>query len=278
MATIPIYQVDAFTDAVFGGNPAAVCFLDAWLDDQVMQNIAAENNLAETAFVAPSSDEIAHYALRWFTPTQEVDLCGHATLAAASILLSMRDPSRSMVMFATLSGNLTVHRADGGYEMDLPSRPPKVEPMPGGLAQAIGARPEEFLQASNKKGMYLAIIDSADHVRSVDPDMDFIKSLPGDGLIISAPGRGAGDRTERGTDDCDFVSRYFAPSAGIPEDPVTGSAHSVLVPYWAERLGKLTLSARQVSRRGGSLACRLQGDRVILGGNAILYLEGTITV
>ena len=177
------------------------------------------------------------------------------------------DPSRSRVTFSTLSGNLTVRRADTDYEMDLPSRSPVVVPQPDGLAQAIGSRPEEFLQASNENGMNLAILAAADQVRTADPDLDFIKGLSGDGLIISAPG-----------DNCDFVSRYFAPNAGIPEDPVTGSAHCVLVPYWAERLGKLTLSARQVSRRGGALACRLDGARVILGGNAILYLEGTITI
>jgi len=266
MTTIPIYQVDSFTDAVFGGNLAAVGFLDAWLDDHVMRGIAAENNPAETAFVTPSSDEASHYALRWFIPTQEVGLCGYATPGGdLDPVVHAGAPSRSMVMFGTLGGNLAVHRADGDYEMDLPSHPPKIEPMPGGLAQAIGARPEEFLQASNENGMYLAIAESADHVCSFDPDMDFIKSLPGDGLIISAPGNGMGN--------CDFVSRYFAPNTGIPEAPVTGPAYSVLVPYWAERLGELTLSARQVSHRGGSLSCHLVEDRVILGGNAILYLE-----
>ncbi|NQV45177.1 MAG: PhzF family phenazine biosynthesis protein [Rhodospirillales bacterium] len=268
MVTVPIYQVDAFTDVVFSGNPAAVCVLDKWLDDDVMQNVAAENNLAETAFVVPSSGEIADYDLRWFTPTQEVDLCGHATLATASILLSHRDPGRSKVMFATRSGNLIVRRADVGYEMELPCYPPVGANIPAGLSQAIGVKPEAFLRTSNEEGMNLAILEAADQVRSADPDLEFIKNMPGDGLIISAPGDTV--------DACDFVSRYFAPHAGIPEDPVTGSAHCVLAPYWAARLGKVTLSARQVSRRGGALTCRLDGDRVILGGNTILYLEGTI--
>lgn len=274
MTTIPIYQVDAFADAVFGGNPAAVCFLDAWLDDQLMQNIAAENNLAETAFVAPSGGEIAHYDLRWFTPTQEVDLCGHATLATASVILSQRDPSRSNVTFATRSGILAVGRGDDHYELDLPSLPPLATSTPDGIDQVIGVAPTEFLKVQNENGMNLAIFDTADRIRSAEPDMDYIKGMAGDGLIISAPGDPSGDST----DNFDFVSRYFAPNAGIPEDSVTGSAHSVLVPYWAERLGRLTLSARQVSRRGGSLACRLDGDRVILGGTAVLYLEGTISV
>jgi len=270
MVSLPIYQVDAFTDAVFGGNPAAVCFLDRWLDDQVMQGIAAENNLAETAFVAPSDDEIAHYALRWFTPTVEVDLCGHATLASASVLLTQRDPTRSNVTFATKSGYLTVQRTDAGYEMDLPARPPSESRMPDGLAKAIGVRPEAFLRASNDGGMCLAVLDAASSVRSVNPDLEYVADMDGDGLIVTA-------RADK-SDECDFVSRYFAPAAGIPEDPVTGSAHSVLVPYWSEQLGTTSMSAKQVSKRGGSLSCRLQGNRVVLGGNAVLYLEGTITI
>lgn len=270
MTSIPIYQVDAFADAVFGGNPAAVCFLDGWLDDQVLQGIAAENNLAETAFVAPADDEVAHYALRWFTPTVEVDLCGHATLASASILLTQRDPGRSSVTFSTRSGYLTVRRSDAGYEMDLPARPPLPVDEPEGLAHAIGVAPSEVLQGSNEHGMFLAVLETADQVRAVDPDLGFIAGLNGDGLIVSAP---AGK-----SDKCDFVSRYFAPAAGIPEDPVTGSAHCVLIPYWADRLGQTTLSARQVSSRGGRLSCRLEGERIVVGGNAVLYLEGTITV
>lgn len=270
MVSIPIYQVDAFADAVFGGNPAAVCFLDHWLDDQVLQGIAAENNLAETAFVAPSDDEVAHYALRWFTPTVEVDLCGHATLASAFILLTQRDPTRSNVTFTTRGGYLTVHRAGSGYEMDMPARPPSQVPVPDGLSEAIGVTPDAFLQASNEHGMYLAVLASAAVVRKANPDLGFIAQMDGDGLIITAPGAEA--------DKCDFVSRYFAPAAGIPEDPVTGSAHCVLAPYWAERLGKMALSAKQVSQRGGSLACRVEGERVVLSGNTILYLEGTITV
>lgn len=278
MVTVPIYQADAFTDTVFSGNPAAICILDTWLDDQVMQDIAAENNLAETAFVVPSSGEIADYDLRWFTPTQEVDLCGHATLAAAFILLTRHASGRSKVTFVTRSGNLIVQRAGAGYEMELPSYPPVIVDEPVELSQAIGIKPEAFLRASNEGGMNLAILKTVDQVLSVSPDLEFIKNMTGDGLIISAPGDTGDGDTGNAVGSCDFVSRYFAPQAGIPEDPVTGSAHCVLVPYWVERLGKLTLSARQVSHRGGVLACRLDGGRVILGGNVILYLEGTIVL
>ncbi len=267
MPSQTIYQVDAFAEEVFKGNPAAVCFLDEWLDDQVMQNIALENNLSETAFVGPSDDEIAHFSLRWFTPTVEVDLCGHATLASASVLMTRLDPSRSNVTFSTKSGYLTVRRAGAGFEMELPTRAPVDVDMPKDLPAFLGANVKAFLRAPNE-GMNLALLESAGKVRSVNPDLGYIKGMIGDGLIISAEGDGV--------DPVDFVSRYFVPQAGIPEDPVTGSAHCVLVPYWAERLGKTELSARQVSSRGGALSCRLEGDCVVLGGNAPLYLEGTI--
>lgn len=270
MATIPIYQVDAFADSVFRGNPAAVCFLDTWLDASVMQDIAAENNLSETAFVIPSDDEVADYDLRWFTPTEEVRLCGHATLATASVILNQRDPGRSKVTFSTLSGNLTVNRKDNGYEIDLPSLPPVNAPTPDELSDIVNGAPVLFLRERDDGGKNLAILETAEQVRSAAPDMQLTMRLPGDGLIISAPGDAV--------DNCDFVSRYFAPNGGIPEDPVTGSAHSVLVPYWSERLGKLIMSARQVSHRGGSLSCRLNGGRVVLGGNAVLFLEGTISI
>lgn len=270
MATLSMYQVDAFADSVFCGNPAAVCILDEWLDDRVMQNIASENNLSETAFATLSSGEIAQYDLRWFTPTQEVDLCGHATLATASILLDQRDPGRSKVTFATRSGVLTVWRSEDGYEMELPAQPPVEVNMPDGIHACLGVEPVEFLRASIDNGMNMAVLNSAAQVRTVEPDFDYIKVMQGDGLIVTAPGDDI--------DPVDFVSRYFAPQAGIPEDPVTGSAHCVLVPYWVERLGRASLAARQVSQRGGSLTCRLEGDRVALGGNAVLYLEGAISI
>ena len=255
---LPIYQVDAFTDRLFAGNPAAVCPLDAWLPDAAMQAIAAENNLSETAFFVPRGED---YDLRWFTPTVETDLCGHATQASGFIVMNRLAPQRSSVRFHTRSGPLTVTRQGDMFAIDLPAQPPEPCTMPPKFADALGRKPVQILGAVK----YLAIYDSAAEVAALAPDTAAMMDIDRDGVIVSAPGS-----------DCDFVSRYFAPHAGIPEDPVTGSAHCTLVPYWAKRLGRTTLHARQISRRGGELFCELKGDRVVIAGRAALYLEGRI--
>jgi PhzF family phenazine biosynthesis protein len=257
---LPIYQVDAFTDRLFAGNPAAVCPLDAWLPDAAMQAIAAENNLSETAFFVPRGED---YDLRWFTPTVETDLCGHATQASGFIVMNRLAPQRSSVRFHTRSGPLTVTRQDDMFAIDLPAQPPERCTMPSRLVAALGRKPVQILGAVK----YLAIYDSAADVAALTPDTAAMMDTDRDGVIVSAPGT-----------DCDFVSRYFAPHAGIPEDPVTGSAHCTLVPYWAKRLGRTTLHARQISRRGGELFCELKGDRIVIAGRAALYLEGRIRV
>jgi len=262
MTTLPIYQVDAFSDHAFGGNPAAICPLECWLDGDVMQSIAAENNLSETAFFVPHENGAAgHFNLRWFTPKVEVDLCGHATLASAFVILRHLHPELENVTFETQSGTLNVSNDGDRLVLDFPARPPATAPIPSGFSEAIGMQPVEF-QKSVKN---LAIYDRQTSVLGITPDFAYIAALDGDGLIVTAPG-----------DDCDFVSRYFAPHAGIDEDPVTGSAHCTLVPYWAERLGKSDLYARQVSERGGDLKCQLVADRVRMAGHAVLYMEGSL--
>jgi PhzF family phenazine biosynthesis protein len=255
-----IYQVDAFTDRLFGGNPAAVCPLAAWLPDATMQAIAAENNLSETAFFVPRGDD---YDLRWFTPTIETDLCGHATQASGFVVMNRLAPRRSTVRFHTKSGVLSVTRQGEVFAIDLPAQPPAPCTMPQKFVAALGRKPVEILGAVK----YLALYDNEADVAALAPDTVALRDIDRDGVIVSAPGH-----------DCDFVSRYFAPHAGIPEDPVTGSAHCTLVPYWAKRLGKTKLHARQISRRGGELFCELRGDRVVIAGRAALYLEGRIHV
>jgi len=258
----PIYQVDAFARAVFAGNPAAICPLDRWIPDAVMQSVAAENNLAETAFFVPR-EGAGEYDLRWFTPVAEIDLCGHATLASAHVVFTRLDPARSEVTFHTKSGPLVVRRKGEGLAMDFPSRPPKrIDPMPA-LAVALGAEPEEVWSSRD----LMAVFPDEDAVHAITPSFDRIAALGVVGVIVTAPGR-----------DVDFVSRFFAPLMGVPEDPVTGSAHCNLIPYWAERLGKTTLRARQISARGGDLDCALHGDRVEIAGRAVQYLEGTIEI
>lgn len=263
MTTLSLYQVDAFADRLFAGNPAAVCPLDAWLPDALMQSVAAENNLAETAFFAPAAGQGADYELRWFTPTVEVDLCGHATLATAYVLRERMGVTADSLRFATRSGIVSVDRDNDIDVLDFPARPPAPVDDPAPYAEALGAVPDAVLAADKA----MAVFGDPDEVAALSPDMDKLAALPTDGVIATAPGR-----------DVDIVSRYFAPAAGIPEDPVTGSAHCVLVPYWAERLGKAELTARQISARGGELACRLDGERVRLGGRCALYLEGTIRI
>ncbi len=253
---IPIYQIDAFTRRVFAGNPAAVCPLDKWLPDNTLQAIAAENNLSETAFFVRRG---ARFHLRWFTPAREVDLCGHATLAAAFVILNHLHPSLEAAVFDTMSGELTVRRDGELLSMDFPARPPRPAPENPMLAEALGATPREVWAARD----LMALFASEEEVCALRPDMAKLAQLDAFAIIATAPGR-----------DCDFVSRFFAPRAGIAEDPVTGSAHCTLVPYWSHRLGKPRLFARQVSTRGGELWCEDQANRVIIKGRAVLFLRG----
>ena len=258
----PLFQLDAFTTRRFAGNPAAVVVLDAFLPDAVMQAVAAENNLAETAFLVRDGDG---YGLRWFTPTVEVPLCGHATLAAAAVVMERLEPGRERVVFGSASGPLTVTRAGAGYVLDFPARYSRPAPTPPGLVDALGVEPVELLANAYN---YLAVLDQVATVRALDPDLTALAMLDRPGLIVTAADRG----------EYDFVSRYFAPAKGIPEDPVTGAAHCMLAPYWSTQLGKTEFRAHQASRRGGDLVCRLVGDRVELEGACVFYLEGEITV
>ncbi|NQV82462.1 MAG: PhzF family phenazine biosynthesis protein [Rhodospirillales bacterium] len=256
--SLPIYQIDAFTDRVFGGNPAAVCPLGEWLADAVMQAAAVENNLSETAFFVSRDD--GDFDIRWFTPGGEIDLAGHPTLATAWLILNRLDPSRSMVRFHTKLGDVLEVAGDGDLlVMDFPARPP--EPVENGqnIGVALGAGPLEVLASRD----LMAVFETEDQVLGLTPDMAKVAALDFFGVIATAPGR-----------DCDFVSRFFAPKHGIPEDPVTGSAHCTLIPYWAGRLGKDTLHARQISARGGELFCENSGARVKIAGRAVLYMEG----
>ena len=258
---IPLYQIDSFATELFRGNPAAVCPLEEWLDDETLQAIAAENNLSETAFFVP---EEGGWRLRWFTPGTEVDLCGHATLAAAWVLFERAGGTGDSVRFVTRSGPLTVRRDDDLLVMDFPARPPEPKEAPRALIEGLGAEPEE-VRASERD--YLVRYAEEDDIRKLRPDYGRLRALDRLSVIVTAPGTG-----------CDFVSRFFAPSVGVPEDPVTGSAHCTLAPFWAERLaaGESWMDARQLSARGGRLACRALGDRVEIRGRAILYLEGRI--
>ena len=265
---IPIYQVDAFASNLFGGNPAAVCPLTDWLDSHVMQEIAAENNLAETAFFVADGDR---FGLRWFTPLNEVDLCGHATLAAGFVVLDMLRPEARSVAFETRSGTLTVSREAAGFSMDLPTIPSVPCWPPDALVDGLRAVPVETRLATN--GNFMAVFADEATIAALDPDMGRLASLHPGGVIATAP---ADSRTDGMK--VDFVSRFFAPSHGVPEDPVTGSAHCTLAPYWSARLGKRRLVARQISRRGGDLVCEWQGDRTRLEGQAVLYLSGVLNI
>jgi PhzF family phenazine biosynthesis protein len=254
----PIFQIDAFAARRFTGNPAAVMPMEAFPSDAQMLAIAAENNLAETAFLVR---EGADYRIRWFTPAVEVPLCGHATLASAAVVMERLEPQRSSVVFHSASGPLAVARSGGNYVLDFPARPSERIATPPGLAEALGAEPVEvFSNAFN----HMAAFDSARTVRSLAPDMAAVARMGRPGVIVTAPG----------DEGYDFVSRYFAPAKGIPEDPVTGAAHCMLAPYWAGRLDKTSFRAFQASRRGGEILCRLRGDRVELEGSCVFYLEG----
>jgi predicted PhzF superfamily epimerase YddE/YHI9 len=260
---LPIFQIDAFTSRRFGGNPAAVVILEnekAWLADEVLQAIAAENNLAETAFVL---SHFQPFPLRWFTPTIEVDLCGHATLASASVLLRHYLRAQNQVIFTTRSGELTVARKDGRLVMDLPARPGQPTIVSSEMIAALGAEPREAYLARD----LLTIFSSESEVAGLKPNLAAVAALDVFAVIASAKG-----------DRVDFVSRFFAPRAGISEDPVTGSAHCTLVPYWAGRLGKSVLVARQISVRGGELTCEMKAERVMIAGEAIEYMRGRISI
>lgn len=262
---IPCFQVDAFASRAFTGNPAAVCPLEAWLPDDVLLAIANENALSETAFFVR---EPSGLRLRWFTPENEVDLCGHATLAAAYVLMTRLEPSRTEVAFASRSGKLVVTRSGDDFTLDFPARPPTPVATPEALVAALGKAPRETLSARD----LVAVFDSAEDVRALTPDFAAIARMEGVFAVsVTAPGTGQDA-------DVHFVSRFFAPREGIPEDPVTGSAHCTLAPFWSARLGTPTLRARQVSRRGGELSCVVGGDRVWLGGRAVLVKTGTFHV
>lgn len=260
--SLPIFQLDAFTTCRFAGNPAAVVLLQKFPEVTVMQNIAAENNLAETAFLVPADGE---YHIRWFTPTVEVPLCGHATLASAAVVMERLEPVRTKVIFHSASGLLTVSRCGNVYVMDFPSRFSEQIDPPSNLAEALGVVPREvFSHPLN----YLALVDSASTVRTLSPDLAAIARMDRTGVIVTA----------RGDETYDFVSRYFAPAKGIPEDPVTGGAHCMLTPYWAKKLGKTDFHAFQASQRGGEIICRLKQGRVELEGSCVFYLEGKVEV
>jgi PhzF family phenazine biosynthesis protein len=257
---ITMYQIDAFASRVFAGNPAAVCPLEKWLDDGLMQAIAMENNLSETAFFVPLDKG---YHIRWFTPASEVDLCGHATLASAYVLFTYVNPSLAKVTFQSRSGPLTVSKQGDLLSMDFPSQPPEPCKAPPELIEALGKPPAEVLRSQD----YFVLFPKEEDVRSLDPNMLLLRKVDLRGVTVTAKGKSV-----------DFVSRFFAPKYGVNEDPVTGSAHCALVPYWAKELGKKDLIAHQVSKRGGELFCKDQGERVIISGRAVSYMQGVITV
>ncbi|MFP4207996.1 MAG: PhzF family phenazine biosynthesis protein [Wenzhouxiangella sp.] len=258
---LDFFQVDAFAERVFEGNPAAVVALDDWLDDAVLQAIAAENNLSETAFFVAEGDG---FRLRWFTPRAEVDLCGHATLATAHVLYAHRGHASPSLKFQTRSGPLGVCREAAGYCMNFPAAVSSPAAIPGALIDGFGGRkPAEVLTGPD----HLAVFANASEVAELRPDFAALARLGGRGVIATAPGA-----------DCDFVSRCFFPKLGVDEDPVTGSAHCQMAPYWAARLGRTDLRARQLSSRGGRVDCRLRGDRVELLGRAVTCLVGVLSL
>jgi PhzF family phenazine biosynthesis protein len=259
---VPIFQVDAFAAKLFAGNPAAVMPMASFPDDARLQAIATENNLSETAFLVKNGDG---YKLRWFTPTAEVPLCGHATLASGAVVMERLEKGRGSVVFHSASGPLTVTRSGPGYVMDFPALASQPVHNLQEVSEAIGTTPAEVWAHSSN---YMAVLSSAEAVRGLSPDLAAVARLDRSGLVVTAPG----------DNGYDFVSRYFAPAKGIPEDPVTGSAHCMLTPYWAKRLGKNTLRAFQASPRGGEVLCRLKDDRVELEGRCEFYLEGEAEV
>jgi PhzF family phenazine biosynthesis protein len=257
---LPIFQIDAFADGPFHGNPAAVCPLDDWLPDKVLQSIAQENNLAETAFYVARD---GYYELRWFSPSKEVDLCGHATLAAAHVLLELYGLAKSRVSFQSRSGPLHVFREEGRLTLDFPAQVGAPCEIPTGMTEALGASPRACYRAMD----YMAVFDTEEEIALIAPDFRRLTALDLRGVIVTSPGRTS-----------DFVSRFFVPKYGIDEDPATGSSHCTLAPYWAERLGKSKMHARQLSKRTGTFYCRVEGERVFIPGRAVTYMEGSIQI
>lgn len=261
--TIEIYQIDAFTNTLFGGNPAAVCPLKEWLPDALLLNIAKENNLAETAYFIHKHDNVFH--LKWFTPEIEIDLCGHATLASAYVILNYLDYDFNAVIFQTMSGELTVTRRSEFLEMDLPSRPPQTSTLPEIIQNSLSKQPLEIYKSRD----YVLVYESENDIKNLNVSASILEAIdlsPG-GIIVTAKGN-----------DVDFVSRFFTPGAAVFEDPVTGSAHCTLVPFWAERLGKTQLVAHQISERHGELHCKLENQTVQIKGQAVIYLQGQIEI
>lgn len=260
---IPIYQADAFTDALFGGNPAAVCPLQEWLSDTTLQQIAVENNLSETAYLLKEGND---YHIRWFTPGTEVKLCGHATLAAAHIIFTLLGHKGDTIVFHSKSGPLTVSkRSDGKLTLNFPANPPEPVTEPSaGIFEGLGIAPAPVFKTSFD---YMVVLPSQKAVEALTPDFKKLAQTPCRGVIATAAG-----------EEADFVSRCFYPQSGVDEDPVTGSAHTIMVPYWAKQLHKTSMKAIQLSKRRGQLDCELAGDRVLMSGNAVTYLRGEIEV
>ncbi|MEJ2096220.1 MAG: PhzF family phenazine biosynthesis protein [Deltaproteobacteria bacterium] len=257
---IPLYQIDAFASDVFKGNPAAVCPLEQWLSDELMQSIAAENNLSETAFFVPVE---TGFHIRWFTPVSEVDLCGHATLATAYVLFEIMGYGKDTIVFDSRSGMLAVAKDEDWLTLDFPAQPPVPCDIPAEVVQAFGKHPTECLKSED----LIVVFDREDDVASVTPDFELLKKIDQRGIAITAT-----------SEAYDFVARFFAPKHGIPEDPVTGSAYTQLAPYWASRLGISTFKVKQLSARGGELRCEFAGDRVFIQGKAVKYLEGEVSI
>jgi PhzF family phenazine biosynthesis protein len=259
---LTLYQVDAFTDKLFGGNPAAVIPLKKWIPDELMQQLAMENNLSETAFFVPSKDKAADYDIRWFTPGLEINLCGHATLGSAYVIFEMLKEKKKKVVFNSKSGPLTISRKKDGLEMDFPSwKPERIEDYPIELMASLG---DPEIAGVYKKRDFLVELLNEEAVKKCQPDFTLMKKT-GEKVIITAPGK-----------EVDFVSRFFAPTAGVDEDPVTGSAHSQLIPFWSYKLGKDKMKAKQLSKRGGDIYCEQKGERVIMGGQCVFYMKGEI--
>jgi PhzF family phenazine biosynthesis protein len=266
--TLTIYQVDAFAEKVFEGNPAAVVPLDSWLDDSLLQKIAMENNLSETAFFVRSGNSEepeASYHLRWFTPEYEIDLCGHATLASAYVIKNFIEPHLATIVFSTEKAGLLRASAENGmYTLDFPARKPQPCTPPAEVLKSLNITyAVEILKSRD----YFVVLPDEDAVKNIEPDLSIMKDLDTIGVIVTAKGRSA-----------DVVSRCFYPGAGIPEDPVTGSAHCNIIPYWAAKLNRTRLECLQLSPRGGTLHCTLHGDRVLMTGSCVLYMQGEITV
>lgn len=257
---LELYQIDAFAEKVFQGNPAGVCPLKEWLSDELMLKIANENNLSETAFYIPTE---RGFHIRWFTPAYEVDLCGHATLASAFVIFNYTDYHKEEIIFTSRSGDLIVRKNGDFLQMDFPSQPPVKSEVPEYLAEGLKKSPEAVL----KNADYIAVFKTEDDIINLAPDFEIIKKINIRGICATAPGK-----------ETDFVSRFFAPGAGINEDPVTGSSHCELTPYWSKRLNKNKLSAQQLSQRGGKLECELSGNRVLISGKAVKYMQGTIEI